>query len=140
MWLSVAPGTKTYTGHIIGECGKVQPNDLDVNPTRVKHQTNVRTHTDSEFYRLSPIRTFSLEEALVYVAPDELVEVTLRVCQGCVKGVSRVCQGCVKGMSRVCQGCVKGVSRVCQGYVKGVSRVCQGCVKSVYVARPGRTG
>ena len=33
----------------------------------------------------------------------------VRVCQGCVKGVSRVCQGCVKGVSRLCQGCVNGV-------------------------------
>ncbi len=73
--LFVAPGEQTYMGHIIGECSK-EDKDMDVNPVRAKKLTNVRATGHDEAIRLSPPRHFSLEEAIVYVAPDELVEVT----------------------------------------------------------------
>jgi GTP-binding protein len=73
--LFVGPGQQTFTGHIIGECSK-EDRDLDVNPVRAKKLTNVRAAGHDEAIRLTPPRSFSLEEAIVYVAPDELVEVT----------------------------------------------------------------
>jgi GTP-binding protein len=73
--LFVAPGTDTYMGHIIGECSK-DDRDMDVNPVKAKKLTNIRSAGNDEQVRLSPPRLFSLEEAIVYVAPDELVEVT----------------------------------------------------------------
>jgi len=49
---------------------------MHVNPSRAKKLTNIRSAGNDEQVRLSPPRTFSLEEAIVFVAPDELVEVT----------------------------------------------------------------
>jgi GTP-binding protein len=49
---------------------------MDVNPVRAKKLTNIRSAGNDEQVRLSPPRLFSLEEAIVFVAPDELVEVT----------------------------------------------------------------
>ena len=59
---------------IIGEHTREQ--DLDVNPVKTKRLTNVRTHAHDENVRLTPPRQFSLEEALGYVASDELIEIT----------------------------------------------------------------
>jgi GTP-binding protein len=73
--LFVAPGDATYMGMIVGECSK-EDRDMDVNPVRAKKLTNIRSAGNDEQVRLSPPRLFSLEEAIVYVAPDELVEVT----------------------------------------------------------------
>ena len=73
--LFVAPGDATYMGMIIGECSK-DDKDMDVNPVRAKKLTNIRSAGNDEQVRLSPPRLFSLEEAIVFVAPDELVEVT----------------------------------------------------------------
>jgi predicted membrane GTPase involved in stress response len=74
--LFVAPGHQTYTGHIIGECSRDSPYDMDVNPVKGKKLSNVRAAGNDEAVRLPPPRLFSLEDAIVYVAADELVEVT----------------------------------------------------------------
>ncbi len=72
--LFIVPGTKVYQGMIIGENAK--DNDLDVNPLRAKQLTNIRTTAKDEAVRLTPIVPMTLEQAIAYIADDELVEVT----------------------------------------------------------------
>jgi GTP-binding protein len=72
--LFVVPGTKVYTGMIIGQHAKT--NDLDVNPLRAKQLTNIRTTSKDEAVRLTPIVPMTLEQAIAYIDEDELVEVT----------------------------------------------------------------
>jgi len=72
--LFIAPTTEVYEGMIVGE--HARPNDLDVNITREKKQTNMRASTAEEGLRLIPPRQLSLELALEFINDDELVEVT----------------------------------------------------------------
>ncbi|HYT26003.1 MAG TPA: EF-Tu/IF-2/RF-3 family GTPase, partial [Actinomycetota bacterium] len=72
--LFVGPGTEVYEGMIVGENARTE--DIDVNPTREKQKTNMRTHAADEAIRLVPPRQLSLEQALEFVSVDELVEVT----------------------------------------------------------------
>ena len=72
--LFVGPGEEVYEGAIIGENSRVE--DMDVNPTREKKLTNMRSSTAEELVRLNTHRTFSLDEALEMVDDDECVEVT----------------------------------------------------------------
>lgn len=72
--LFVTPGMETYDGMIIGEHSR--DTDLDVNPVRTKELTNVRAACKDDNVKLSPPRLLSLEEAIGYVASDELIEVT----------------------------------------------------------------
>jgi GTP-binding protein len=72
--LFVVPGTKVYQGMIIGQNAK--DNDLDVNPTKAKQLTNIRTTSKDEAVRLTPIVPMTLEQAMAYIQDDELVEVT----------------------------------------------------------------
>ena len=72
--LFVTPGTRVYQGMIIGQNAK--DNDLDVNPTKAKQLTNIRTTSKDEAVRLTPPIQMTLEKALTYIADDELVEVT----------------------------------------------------------------
>lgn len=74
--LFVTPGQQTYMGHIVGESSRDSMYDMNVNPVKGKKLTNVRAVGHDEAIRLQPPRQFSLEEAIVWVAPDELVEVT----------------------------------------------------------------
>lgn len=75
--LFVQPGLETYNGMIIGEHSR--DSDLEVNPVKTKELTNVRAASKDENVRLSPPRQISLEEAIGYVASDELIEVTPKV-------------------------------------------------------------
>ncbi len=72
--LFVGPGEATYAGMIIGEHNR--RNDLDVNPLRAKQLTNVRASGKDDAVTLTTPLRFSLEQAIAYVADDELVEVT----------------------------------------------------------------
>jgi len=72
----VAPGTPVYEGMIIGENSR--PGDLDVNPTREKKLTNMRTTASDENIQLEPPRELTLEGALEYIEDDELIEITPR--------------------------------------------------------------
>lgn len=72
--LFVTAGTKVYQGMIIGQHAK--DNDLDVNPTKAKQLTNIRTTSKDEAVRLTPIVPMTLEQAMAYIQDDELVEVT----------------------------------------------------------------
>jgi len=59
---------------IIGENSR--PGDMDVNATKEKKLTNIRTHAHDEALRLTPPRPLTLESAIEFIAVDELVEVT----------------------------------------------------------------
>jgi GTP-binding protein len=72
--LFVRPGTRVYEGMIIGE--NARPVDLDVNAIKEKKLTNMRASTADEAMRLVPPKELSLEQALEFIADDELVEVT----------------------------------------------------------------
>ncbi len=72
--LFIGPGEYVYQGMIIGENAK--DDDLDVNPLKEKKLTNVRAAGKDEAMRLTPPRRMSLEQAISYIADDELVEVT----------------------------------------------------------------
>ena len=72
--LFVEPGTEVYGGMIVGQNAK--DGDLEVNPVREKKLTNVRNTGSEEKVHLAPARLMSLEEAIGYVAADELIEVT----------------------------------------------------------------
>jgi GTP-binding protein len=74
--LFVGPGTEVYEGMVIGQ--NARPDDIDVNPTREKQKTNIRTHAADEAVRLVPPRELSLEQAIERAGMDELVEVTPR--------------------------------------------------------------
>jgi GTP-binding protein len=70
----VGPGTEVYEGMIVGENSRAD--DLDVNPTKEKKLTNMRSSTGDELVRLIPHRQLSLEQALEFCREDECVEVT----------------------------------------------------------------
>ncbi|HZU08591.1 MAG TPA: translational GTPase TypA [Pseudacidobacterium sp.] len=72
--LFVQPGVETYEGMIIGEHSR--DNDLDVNAVREKKLTNMRASSADEAIRLAPPRLLNLEQAIEFIADDELVEVT----------------------------------------------------------------
>ncbi len=72
----IAPGATVYQGMIIGEHSR--GNDLVVNPLKSKQLTNIRAAGKDEAVRLTTPRTLTLEQALAYIAEDELVEVTPR--------------------------------------------------------------
>jgi GTP-binding protein len=70
----VGPGTAVYEGMIVGENSR--GDDMDVNPTKEKKLTNMRSSTGDELVRLIPYRQLSLEQALEFCREDECVEVT----------------------------------------------------------------
>ncbi len=72
--LFVQPGDPVYEGMIIGE--NARPGDMDVNPTREKKLTNMRSKGSDENIQLEPPRQLTLEAALEYIEDDELIEVT----------------------------------------------------------------
>src|SRR5215207_4043922 len=74
--LFVSPGEPVYEGMIVGENSR--PGDMDVNPTKEKKLTNMRTTGTDENIRLEPPRELTLEGALEYIEDDELIEVTPR--------------------------------------------------------------
>ena len=72
--LFVGPGAEVYEGMIVGE--NPRPEDMDVNPTKEKKLTNVRSSTGEELERLIPPRRMSMEQQLEFCAADECLEVT----------------------------------------------------------------
>ncbi|MGP1283881.1 MAG: translational GTPase TypA [Parasphingopyxis sp.] len=72
--LFVSPGEALYQGMVIGENAK--PQDLEVNPTKTKQLTNIRSSGKDDAIRLTPPRRMTLEQAIAYIQDDELVEVT----------------------------------------------------------------
>ncbi len=72
--LFISPGVEVYEGMIVGENARAE--DLDVNATKEKKLTNIRSSTADELVRLIPPRPLSLEQALELIRDDECVEVT----------------------------------------------------------------
>ena len=72
--LFVTPGDEVYQGMIVGENSR--PGDMDVNPTKEKKLTNMRSKSADDAITLEPPRLLTLETALEYIEEDELVEVT----------------------------------------------------------------
>jgi GTP-binding protein len=74
--LFVGPGEEVYEGMIVGENPRAE--DIDVNPCKEKHLTNMRSSTSDVLVRLDAHRKLTLDEALEFVREDEAVEVTPR--------------------------------------------------------------
>jgi GTP-binding protein len=72
--LFVGPGEEVYEGMIVGE--NARSDDLDVNPVKEKHLTNMRSSTADALVRLVPHRAPSLDQALEFLREDECLEVT----------------------------------------------------------------
>jgi GTP-binding protein len=72
--LFVEPTTEVYEGMIVGENSRAD--DMDVNITKEKQQTNIRSSTADNFEKLVPPRRLSLEQCLEFCREDECVEVT----------------------------------------------------------------
>jgi GTP-binding protein len=70
----IDPATSVYEGMIVGE--NARANDMDVNVTKEKKQTNMRASSADEAIRLIPPRRLGLEQAIEFINDDELVEVT----------------------------------------------------------------
>lgn len=70
----ISPNQMVYEGMIVGENSREL--DIDINPCKQKHVSNMRTSSSDEAIRLTPPRILSLEQALEYINDDELVEVT----------------------------------------------------------------
>jgi len=72
--LFIGAGVEVYQGMIVGE--NARPGDMNVNATKSKQLTNIRTHSHDDSLRLTPPRPITLESAIEFIAADELVEVT----------------------------------------------------------------
>jgi len=72
--LFIGPGMEVYEGMVVGE--NPRPEDMDVNPTKEKKLTNVRSSTGEELERLVPPKIMSLEAAMEFCREDECLEVT----------------------------------------------------------------
>ncbi|MEI7743985.1 MAG: translational GTPase TypA [Chloroflexota bacterium] len=72
--LFIGSGVDVYEGMIVGE--NARSGDMDVNATKEKKLTNIRTHSHDEALRLTPPRPLTLETAIEFIGTDELVEVT----------------------------------------------------------------
>jgi GTP-binding protein len=70
----VTPGEPVYNGMIVGEY--VRPGDVDVNICKEKKASNVRTTSTDENIKLEPPRLLTLELAMEFIEPDELIEIT----------------------------------------------------------------
>jgi len=70
----IGPGEEVYTGMVVGENSR--DNDIEVNITKMKKQSNVRSSGADDKVKLAPPIRFTLEEALEYIQGDEYVEVT----------------------------------------------------------------
>jgi GTP-binding protein len=72
--LFIAPGTEVYEGMVVGE--HIRERDLEVNVARKRHLTNMRSSTSEITVRLEGMRDLSLDDAIEFLADDELLEVT----------------------------------------------------------------
>jgi GTP-binding protein len=103
--LFVGPGTDVYEGMIVGE--NARADDMDVNPTKEKKLTNMRSSTSDVLVPLIPHRALSLEQALEFCRDDECVEVTpaaLRLRKVLLAGQDREKQRARARTSRVAAG------------------------------------
>ncbi len=94
----IVPGEQVYEGQIIGENSR--EDDMDVNPCKKKHVSNMRASGSDEAIRLIPPKTFSLEQALEHINDDELVEVTPKSIRMSKKILDRVERGRLRARNK----------------------------------------
>lgn len=94
----IVPGEQVYEGQIIGENSR--EDDMDVNPCKKKHVSNMRASGSDEAIRLIPPKTFSLEQALEHINDDELVEVTPKSIRMRKKILDRVERGRMRARNK----------------------------------------
>lgn len=94
----IVPGEQVYEGQIIGENSR--EDDMDVNPCKKKHVSNMRASGSDDAIRLIPPKTFSLEQALEHINDDELVEVTPKSIRMRKKVLDRVERGRMRARSK----------------------------------------
>ena len=94
----IVPGEQVYEGQIIGENSR--EDDMDVNPCKKKHVSNMRASGSDEAIRLIPPKTFSLEQALEHINDDELVEVTPKSIRMRKKILDRVERGRIRARNK----------------------------------------
>jgi len=70
----IEPGERVYEGMVIGE--NAREDDININITKEKKLTNIRSSTSDIAVQLLPVRRMSLEQALEWIAEDEMLEVT----------------------------------------------------------------
>ncbi len=91
----VIPAEKIYEGQLVGENSREE--DMDVNPCKKKHVSNMRASGSDEAIRLIPPKNFSLEQALEHINDDELVEVTPKSIRMRKKILDRLERGKMRG-------------------------------------------
>lgn len=94
----IVPGEQVYEGQIIGENSR--EDDMDVNPCKKKHVSNMRASGSDEAIHLIPPKTFSLEQALEHINDDELVEVTPKSIRMRKKILDRVERGRLRARNK----------------------------------------
>ena len=94
----IVPGEQVYEGQIIGENSR--EDDMDVNPCKKKHVSNMRASGSDEAIRLIPPKSFSLEQALEHINDDELVEVTPKSIRMRKKILDRVERGRLRARNK----------------------------------------
>lgn len=94
----IVPGEQVYEGQIIGENSR--EDDMDVNPCKKKHVSNMRASGSDDAIRLIPPKTFSLEQALEHINDDELVEVTPKSIRMRKKILDRVERGRMRARNK----------------------------------------
>lgn len=94
----IVPGEQVYEGQIIGENSR--EDDMEVNPCKKKHVSNMRASGSDEAIRLIPPKTFSLEQALEHINDDELVEVTPKSIRMRKKILDRVERGRLRARNK----------------------------------------
>ena len=98
----VVPAETIYEGQLVGENSR--EDDMDVNPCKKKHVSNMRASGSDEAIRLIPPKTFSLEQALEHINDDELVEVTPKSIRMRKKVLNRLERGKLRGRMKSQQG------------------------------------
>jgi GTP-binding protein len=116
--LFVGPAVDVYEGMIVGE--NARAGDLDVNPTKEKKASNMRSATADEHVRLIPPRALSLDQALEYIREDEYVEVTpnnvrLRKVELSAQRRQTDANRRARGLAPVCRARSTTSSRACAG-------------------------
>ena len=72
--LFISPGAQVYAGQIVGQSAKGE--DVIINVCKRKHLTNFRAAGSDDALRLTPATALSMEQALEFIADDELLEIT----------------------------------------------------------------
>ena len=107
--LLVGPGTEVYEGMVVGE--NARDEEMDVNPTKEKKLTNIRSSTADELERLTPPLNLSLEQALEFIADDECVEVTPKTVRLRKVVLDQQVRGRQRSRARTARACPRAARR-----------------------------